>query len=321
MKNDPTYIPPKIDPLSGDYPRPLWSVMIPTFNCAKYLCQTLESVLIQDAGAEQMQIEVVDDCSTKDDPESVVRELGRGRVSFYRKPKNGGATANFNTCIERSRGRLVHILHGDDYVLPGFYDEILRLKSIAPAAYLFACRNFGIDENGVIFGVSPRLKELESENRSASLLYHQTAIQFCGVVVTRNAFCEQGGFLPALVHMADREMWIRCITNGGGIVSSKVLSNYRTFSTSDTNKLMRTGENIRDLVRLNSILAAKFSDFSKSKGQLQAALAARSQAVSFAQNGDLEASRENMRLWHDLASFKLKSKTYLRKLFPCLLNR
>ena len=68
-----------------------------------------------------MQIEVVDDCSNKDDPEAVVKSLGRGRVEFHRKSKNAGPIANFNTCIERSRGRYVHILHGDDTVEDGYY--------------------------------------------------------------------------------------------------------------------------------------------------------------------------------------------------------
>ena len=44
-------------------PRPLWSVMIPTFHCARFLRQTLESVLSQDPGPDVMQIEIVDDCS------------------------------------------------------------------------------------------------------------------------------------------------------------------------------------------------------------------------------------------------------------------
>jgi Glycosyl transferase family 2 len=43
--------------------RPLWSVMIPTFHCARFLHQTLESVLSQDPGPDVMQIEIVDDCS------------------------------------------------------------------------------------------------------------------------------------------------------------------------------------------------------------------------------------------------------------------
>jgi hypothetical protein len=110
--------PPKIEPLPGSESRPLWSVMIPVFNCAHLLEQSLKSVLAQDPGADRMQIEVIDDCSTKDDPARVVEEIGKGRVSFYRQPQNGGAINNFNTCIKRSRGKLVHILHGDDWIEP-----------------------------------------------------------------------------------------------------------------------------------------------------------------------------------------------------------
>src|SRR6266478_3592096 len=69
-----------IPPVTGEGPRPLWSVMIPTHDCAGYLRETLASVLRQDPGPEVMQIEVVDDHSTRDDPETVVRELGKGRV-------------------------------------------------------------------------------------------------------------------------------------------------------------------------------------------------------------------------------------------------
>src|ERR1700740_632053 len=111
---------PRFAPVPSAVKRPLWSVMIPTFNCAKYLRETLASVLAQDPGPEQMQIEVVDDCSDKDDPAGGVKELGRCRVLFHRKSVNEGAIQNFNTCLERSRGHLIHVLHGDDLVEPGF---------------------------------------------------------------------------------------------------------------------------------------------------------------------------------------------------------
>ena len=101
--------------------RPFWSVMIPTYNNGKYLRRTLESVLCQAPDPDEMQIEVVDGCSTKDDPEGMVKELGKGRVVFYRLSSNHGPAHTFNTCIERSRGQWVHVLHGDDIVLPGFY--------------------------------------------------------------------------------------------------------------------------------------------------------------------------------------------------------
>lgn len=71
-----------IPPVPDGTPRPLWSVMIPTYNCAKYLRETLASVLVQDPGPDVMQIEVVDDHSTKDDPEAVVKELAGDRYTY-----------------------------------------------------------------------------------------------------------------------------------------------------------------------------------------------------------------------------------------------
>ena len=53
-----------IRPLISHATRPFWSVMIPTYKARPdYLEETLESVLQQDPGPAQMQIEVLDDCS------------------------------------------------------------------------------------------------------------------------------------------------------------------------------------------------------------------------------------------------------------------
>src|SRR5690242_12222648 len=77
---------PRIDPVPDDVGRPFWSVMIPTYNGTDYLREALESVLRQDPGPDQMQIELVDNCSTRNDPEIVAREIGGGRVACYRQP-------------------------------------------------------------------------------------------------------------------------------------------------------------------------------------------------------------------------------------------
>ena len=62
--------PPKIEALPENEKRPLWSVMIPTYNCTQYLRHTLESVLAQALPQDEMQIEVVDDFSTDADVEA-----------------------------------------------------------------------------------------------------------------------------------------------------------------------------------------------------------------------------------------------------------
>jgi glycosyltransferase involved in cell wall biosynthesis len=137
---------PTIPPIAPDIHRPRWSVMIPTYNCAEHLKQTLCSVLQQAPDPSVMEIEVVDDCSTQDDPEAVVNEFGQGRVRFYRQPQNGGAIHNFNTCIQRSTGELLHILHGDDKVLPGFYGALDQAFQTEPSIGAAFCRSIYITE-------------------------------------------------------------------------------------------------------------------------------------------------------------------------------
>src|SRR5437870_3024247 len=83
--------PPAIRVLPADNCRPLWSVMIPTYNPrADYLEETLHSVLQQDPGPQQMQIEVIDDCSTGDLAAQTVGRVGGGRVTFRAEPQNRG---------------------------------------------------------------------------------------------------------------------------------------------------------------------------------------------------------------------------------------
>jgi glycosyltransferase involved in cell wall biosynthesis len=195
--------PPRIEPVAPGAPRPTWSVMIPTYNSGKHLRQTLESVLVQALDEAEMQIEVVDDCSTLDDPEALVREVGKGRIAFHRRAQNGGHIANFNTCVARSRGHLVHILHGDDYLLPGFYERITAGTEARPDLAFFATRAFYINEEGVIDGITPRVPSLESGGTDVSAFFYETPTQFPGVVVRRSCYEHLGGFLPELPYLTD----------------------------------------------------------------------------------------------------------------------
>jgi glycosyltransferase involved in cell wall biosynthesis len=101
--------------------------MIPTYNPRpNFLEETLTSVLQQDPGPEQMQIEVVDDGSNDDTASEVTRRVGAGRVMFHHESENQGLANSWNRCVERARGDWVHILHQDDIVLPGFYDLLRK---------------------------------------------------------------------------------------------------------------------------------------------------------------------------------------------------
>ena len=182
-----------IPPVPEGVQRPLWSVMIPTYNCANYLRETLASVLAQDLGSEIMQIEVVDDFSTKDDPKAVVEELGKGRVSFYQQPENVGHVKNFETCLKRSRGQLVHLLHGDDCVKQGFYRKLQLAFEENPEIGSAFCRPIIMDENSHSLGTW-KLEEPESGILSNWLerIAVDQCIQTPSIVVRRDVYEKLG---------------------------------------------------------------------------------------------------------------------------------
>jgi hypothetical protein len=88
----------------------------------------------------KMQIEAVDDCSTTTDVQTLIAERYGETVSFHRHPTRLGLAGNWNACIERAKGTLIHILHQDDFVESGYYNEIEALAAKFPHVGLYATR-------------------------------------------------------------------------------------------------------------------------------------------------------------------------------------
>jgi glycosyltransferase involved in cell wall biosynthesis len=232
-----------VDPTSA---RPLWSVMIPTYHCARYLGETLRSVLAQDPGPDAMQIEVVDDHSTQDDPESVVREVGHGRVGFFRQPANVGITRNFATCLARSRGRLVHLLHGDDMVREGFYASLQRAFDTDPAIGAAFCRPVFINGSGDAIDLAP-LEQAHSGRLDDALerLATEQRVMTPSIVVRRDVYETLGGFDDRLRCSEDWEMWVRIASRYPVWYETEPLALYRMHANSNTGRHVRTAEDIR----------------------------------------------------------------------------
>jgi glycosyltransferase involved in cell wall biosynthesis len=221
--------------------------MVPIYNCPPhYLREALESVLRQDPGPDEMQIEVIDNCSTTGDPEAVVREVGGGRITFRRQSENVGMVANFNDCIRHATGHWVHILHGDDTVRPGFYARLRMGIARHPKAGAAFSRYILIDEDSQWTGLS------EIEARAPGVLpedfmrrqFLDQRIQFAALVVQRAVYEELGGFQPQLHACLDWDMWKRIALYKPIFYEPEPLACYRLHAAADTGQLMRTGENV-----------------------------------------------------------------------------
>jgi hypothetical protein len=230
--------------------RPHWSVMIATYNSGEFLRRTLASVLAQDDGPDRMQIEVVDGCSTKDDPQRVVDELGQGRVAFHRIPKNRGGAHTFNTCIERARGRWVHILHGDDMVLPGFYREYEALSARHPEAGTLFGQVVTIDEHDRwigVYGPTPPIGGGVMEDFAEQQAIRQLVLA-SGIVAKRDVYEAVGGFSSALDHVVDWDMWFRLGHHAPVACAARPYALFRVHSASHTVRsgMMTTAADVRE---------------------------------------------------------------------------
>jgi hypothetical protein len=241
--------PPTVSLLPAGLERPFWSVMIPIYNCREdYLRETLRSVLCQNPGVADMQIEVIDNFSTIGDPEAVVREMGGGRIEYHRQPTNVGIIENFNACINRARGQWVHILHGDDTVRSDFYGRARSGITAHPEVGAALCRTIYMDEDSQWTGLA------ELEGRTPGVLDGSFAerqlldqrIQFVAIVVRRTTYEDLGGFRSSLPHCLDWDMWKRIALTKAVYYDPEPMACYRLHMAADSSRLVATGENVME---------------------------------------------------------------------------
>ncbi|MCM2255992.1 MAG: glycosyltransferase [Vicinamibacteria bacterium] len=262
--------------------------MIPTFNCASVLREALEGVLAQDPGRAAMQIAVVDDCST-DEPEAVCRQVAGDRVDFHRQPRNVGVSRNFNTCLRRSRGELVHILHGDDVVEPGFYERMSGAASRWPGAAIFMARARHVAADGAPLATSPFVAAYRERSCDPRPLWPANPLRTPAIVVRRRFYERHGGFCEALDHVADWEMWVRAVASEGGVMLDAVLSRYRESASNHSSRVQRSGDGLRDWLRVGQLFASRYADFDLEAHHRIVRLAASEHLDGFRRRGDLEA--------------------------------
>lgn len=95
--------------------QPLVNILIPTFNQAQYVRQTVESALAQDY--ENLQVIVSDDAST-DESQAVLSVFeSDARFKLHRNSANLGRVGNYRRCLyELADGDWVLMLDGDDFL-------------------------------------------------------------------------------------------------------------------------------------------------------------------------------------------------------------
>jgi len=106
---------------------PLVSIIVPAWNCARWITATLESVYAQTY--RNWEIILVDDGSTDDTRSILDRHMVRLR---YHHQENRGTAAARNAGLRKARGELIAFLDDDDLWLPRKHE--LQVKALRAAS-------------------------------------------------------------------------------------------------------------------------------------------------------------------------------------------
>ena len=144
----------------------LVSIITPTYNCGKFIAETIESVQAQTYPDWEMII--VDDCS-KDDTKQVVEGYMAqdSRIKYHCLETNSGAAVARTKAMELAEGEYMAFLDSDDLWMPEKLER--QLAFMAEHGYAFTCTAYEqIDEEGK--SLDHVVKTLEKVNYNRLLL-------------------------------------------------------------------------------------------------------------------------------------------------------
>jgi glycosyltransferase involved in cell wall biosynthesis len=202
---------------------PLISIITPSFNQARYLEQTIRSVLGQDY--PRIEYIVVDGASTDGSVEIIKKYDGRGGVvppnsgertsplqtrtiSFWVSEKDSGQADAINKGLARAKGEIVAWLNSDDYYLPNAVSAAVKVFEENPEVVLVYGNMLAVDERGNPFNTL-RYKQLTLQDLLCFQIIGQPAVFF------RQSVLEKIGLLDTTFHfLLDHHLWIRIAQHG-----------------------------------------------------------------------------------------------------------
>jgi glycosyltransferase involved in cell wall biosynthesis len=210
---------------------PVVSVIIPAYNVAPFIGETLRSVLAQTFS--EYEVIIINDGSPDTVELEAVLAPYLDRI-IYLKQENQGAGAARNTGLRAARGEFVAFLDGDDQWLPSFLEKQLKLIRSGPGYDL-------VYANAELFGNGPKARGTVMQREPSegpvtfeSLLAERCLVNTSTVLARREPILEVGLFDVTLRNSQDFDLWVRLAKRDGARMNyqREVLARHRVWDGS-----------------------------------------------------------------------------------------
>ena len=182
----------------------LVSIVTPSYNQAKYLEQTIQSVLRQDYPRIEY---IVMDGASSDGSVEIIKKYA-GQLTYWESQQDMGQADAINKGFARATGDIVAWLNSDDYYLPGIISKAVQVFEENPDVVLIYGNMLAVDENGATFNTLT-YRPLTFEDLLCFHIIGQPA-----VFMRRSALQKTKGLDPTFHFLLDHLLWIQIAKQG-----------------------------------------------------------------------------------------------------------
>ncbi|KAF0218715.1 MAG: hypothetical protein FD174_2498 [Geobacteraceae bacterium] len=249
--------------------RPLVSICIPTYNSARYLRETLESIAAQTWPRVEV---IISDNASSDATIAIANEYGaKYGFKVFVNDANIGAFNNWNRLIGLAQGEFVAIYHSDDIYEPTIVGESVALLERQPQAGLVGTLATVIDEAGKerypvklpagvaltpLYGFAEVFRAVLGNGGDRIFLVTPS------VMVRRWLYTELGQFDTSgrFGSAGDYEMWLRIAARNPVAVIPRPLMRYRVHEEQGSERELRRNVALPDVMTVLDMYAGVIDD-------------------------------------------------------------
>jgi glycosyltransferase involved in cell wall biosynthesis len=219
---------------------PKVSVLMPTYNAASFLNESIPSVLTQTY--TDFELIIVDNCSTDNSPEVIAKYLSDKRVKYHVNERNIGPVRNFNKCLALAEGDFIKFLCADDKFTPQLLEKFVSVMEEYPNVLLVGCaiHEFGLVSKTLkppFYGVVNGKKMIHEILNNYNYLGHPTN------VMIRKEGLDAGNFKTEYIWLADWEFWLRILSRGDCFIIPEELAYTRMHQEQVTQSMIKSFSN------------------------------------------------------------------------------
>ena len=206
--------------------RPRFTIVTASFNQARFLGETIESVRAQ--RRDDVEHLVFDGGST--DGSVDLLRANDDALAYWTSAPDGGQPAAWNAGVRKARGQIIGFINSDDLLLPGAIDAMSRLADSAPGAewLVGGTRYFGD-------GAPPLEYPGTAQTSAADVLFFATYAPQPGQFFRKSLIERVGGFDESLQFSFDLDFFVRCaLARATSAATPDIVAAFRFHGSSKT---------------------------------------------------------------------------------------